>query len=536
MLAANKELANSKDDDQRTPMHYACRDSTVPVVELLLKNGAYSVMDNGHAIHAACQSDTDAVAKLEVLIGRDPGCISAVDDLGRSPLHHACHYQRADAVQDLVRRGVDTNARSEENELYGTYPLHACFHSDQAGSTLDAAKALLANPLTDVNMKNDFGVTSFFLACYKREYATALLLLDRDADPSIEVKPRDDADKLMAAYSDSISVPAESKTPQGKLQLELHMRLQNKDDEEESESKQAEVLMEVSAKSDPTVLTSVLQHGVDVSVKNDDGETALLKATQGNSKENANICLLWGGDVNSQDKAGNTALHHASKQGNEEVIQLLMSHALIDPQRKNVSGKTPLELAVEAQKESVKAMFHEVMDAPLKQMQLKIQRLEDEKRCLQQDVAATRQEVSADQSKLLQLTQSLRQAENRAKRSEAEIQKLETLTKQIPVLDSNIVKLQNKLKTLGNSEKQRTAVVVTVKTEIEGLQNDIVKLHGENKELLNQVHIIQVQLNKRDSLPQYEGKNLTSKTCPQLSPLEISPLNCCAHVITYIIY
>ncbi|QIK37928.1 ankyrin repeat domain-containing protein [Caldichromatium japonicum] len=55
--------------------------------------------------------------------------------------------------------------------------------------------------------------------------------------------------------------------------------------------------------------------------------------------------LHWGTDLNQADAAGDEPLHVAARQGNVASARLLLGGGA-DPQRRNVQGRTPLQLAL----------------------------------------------------------------------------------------------------------------------------------------------------------------------------------------------
>ena len=68
------------------------------------------------------------------------------------------------------------------------------------------------------------------------------------------------------------------------LRLQVYTKMQSKATALPSQ-KQADILLDASAKCNTAVLTTLLEHGVDVRLKNEHGESALHKAAQGNMAE-----------------------------------------------------------------------------------------------------------------------------------------------------------------------------------------------------------------------------------------------------------
>lgn len=118
-------------------------------------------------IKAAKHND---VAALKSLLQSDPKLIDARDADGSTALHCATWKGHVEAVEFLVKAGADVNAVNQ-NEHYGTTPLHAAAHANQA----KIAKLLLengANPKT----KDMEGRTPMFHTTFHKAKAVAKLL------------------------------------------------------------------------------------------------------------------------------------------------------------------------------------------------------------------------------------------------------------------------------------------------------------------------------------------------------------------------
>ncbi len=68
----------------------------------------------------------------------------------------------------------------------------------------------------------------------------------------------------------------------------------------------------------------LIEEGVDVNAKANNGFTALMIASQEGHTEVANMLIEKGADVNAQNNDGYTALMLASKEGHKEIANLLI--------------------------------------------------------------------------------------------------------------------------------------------------------------------------------------------------------------------
>ena len=88
----------------------------------------------------------------------------------------------------------------------------------------------------------------------------------------------------------------------------------------------------------------LLKGGAQVDLQNEDGHTALHAAAREGNKGVVELLLEKGADPNCKDKDGNNALILAADRGHEEVVKLLLKGgAQVDLQ--NEDGDTPLSIA-----------------------------------------------------------------------------------------------------------------------------------------------------------------------------------------------
>ncbi|XP_077291616.1 ankyrin repeat domain-containing protein 49-like [Arctopsyche grandis] len=87
LLESNSELNNVIDDDSYTPLHRACYNNHLDIIDVLLSYGAN---------------------------------VSARTKMGWQPLHSACHWNHPDCIGRLFAAGADVNAHSSGDQT----PLH----------------------------------------------------------------------------------------------------------------------------------------------------------------------------------------------------------------------------------------------------------------------------------------------------------------------------------------------------------------------------------------------------------------------------
>ncbi|XP_021951020.2 ankyrin repeat domain-containing protein 49 isoform X1 [Folsomia candida] len=96
------------------------------------------------------------------------------------------------------------------------------------------------------------------------------------------------------------------------------------------------------------VIKYLIAHGAQVEKGTEDGWTPLHCATHWNSYKAARQLVNSNANVNAQTNGGQTPLHIASNQQSRECMIILLSHPGIDITLKNSLGETPLDLALRA--------------------------------------------------------------------------------------------------------------------------------------------------------------------------------------------
>ena len=100
---------NAKDADGRTPLHLACGVLTLKpkfaTVATLLGLGADNAKDDKLILEMACQGNASIVSLL-ITYGAN---LEAMDSSKRTPLHHACIWNRVETARVLLKAGANAN-------------------------------------------------------------------------------------------------------------------------------------------------------------------------------------------------------------------------------------------------------------------------------------------------------------------------------------------------------------------------------------------------------------------------------------------
>ena len=86
-----------------------------------------------------------------------------------------------------------------------------------------------------------------------------------------------------------------------------------------------ELILAIDSGDEEKVTRLLEQPGIDVNVRNIDGETALIRAVENGNIDISKMLLDAGADVNVRNNDGNTALILASRTGKEAIVEMLLT-------------------------------------------------------------------------------------------------------------------------------------------------------------------------------------------------------------------
>lgn len=201
------------------------------------------------------------------------------------------------AVNAFLNGGFDPNVRSESDGRTALISAAARGH-------LDMVNALLRGR-ADVNIKDNVGYTAFFHA--------------------IEARYDDVADALLS-----------------QPQLDLNARGKNG----------VTAVMIYVWRDRKDAVEKLLARGADVTLTDNDGDTALHGAAEIGNVEIVRMLLAKGVNANAKNRVGGTPLMWAAVYGQEEVVRELLKHGA-DPSLKDEDGVTALQWAVKNNRTNV---------------------------------------------------------------------------------------------------------------------------------------------------------------------------------------
>ena len=292
LIDAGADL-HTKNEKQRSPLHYACGSGTLDVVKMLVRAGAgvRATNDKGWAcLHiATIHGHTDTVRYLVGLPDVDVN--HRVTEYHETALHRSSHPTRADIVQVLIDAGAEVEIRNK----YGYSPLHyACL----SGAT-DVVK-MLVRAGAGVRAQTDAGETCLAYALISRHIATIRYLVGL---PDVDVNH-------LSAHNHTV----------------LHFAVLD-------HASRVQVLIDA---------------GADIDTKNNSGWSPLHYACEQGVLDVVKMLVEAGAGVRSQTDAGQTCLILAARCGHTEIVRYLVGLPEVElNHRDTVNNYTALQYAVE---------------------------------------------------------------------------------------------------------------------------------------------------------------------------------------------
>jgi ankyrin repeat protein len=248
--------------------------------------------------------------------------LNQADDVGRTPLHYACAYERANIVSLLLRLGADVDAIDKEN----CTPLHMAVRSGHAGIV-----RCLLNRGANIGCLDAQRETPLHYAVRKGSTDTVELLLKRGADPN-----------YLDRYGNSILALAAIKGNEAVARLALSLN-----NTKWPSISYGIALTFAAAFGLSELVRSLLSSKRCVDYRDLYVQQAFIAAIVGASEEIASILIDFGCNPNVHDhQHGQSALSIAAASGNERVVVFLLQNGADVNIRDIQTGRTPVIHAI----------------------------------------------------------------------------------------------------------------------------------------------------------------------------------------------
>lgn len=290
----------------KTPLLIAAEHGHAEIADALLKKGANPLKTDGQGrtpLHLAAHNGNEDLVKLLL---EQPGVdVNAVDDFGRSALHHACLREKDDAAKVLLAAGANTDLYDKN----GFTPLQLAVHMGNADLLPVFAEwhGEKANWNTQTAEKKE---SLLHLAVRHGMEAPVRKLIDLGAD--------------ICALNE-------------KGQSPLHIAIAD------NNSNIADMLLKEMDKKNihPDSLTDK------------DGNTPLHIAVMEDHTPMARKLMEAGSDITKPNGADDLPIHIAVKEKHHDMVAFLSKQEGISVLATDKNGKTALQLALESQQERI---------------------------------------------------------------------------------------------------------------------------------------------------------------------------------------
>ena len=320
-----------------------------------------SAIDTGTDVNAANHNGVSALMTA-VMYNQNPGVLGALidngadvnakNDKGNTALMYAAMFRTAEVVRELLGYGADISAENEDRhnalhyakrskklkgdsellELLGekqpepqvlepeptpeSEPEPATLNDDdflalcRDGTAEEIQEAI--NSGANLRAKDTEDNTALMIAAEQNTPEVVAALLDAGADISVRNSQGSTAYDI-AAMNDKLSGSSVIGRLNPELAQILRMTLQRD-------------ILKICRSGSIEDIRQAIDSGVNLNVRNNNGDTPLIFAAQKNTAEAVEILINAGANVNVQDNSGNTALIYAASYNSGDVIDVLLEN------------------------------------------------------------------------------------------------------------------------------------------------------------------------------------------------------------------
>ena len=334
LLPQVRNLADVRDWDGETILHYSCRHGWLDVTRRLVEQyhcDPASMDNNGDTpLHVACRKGHVDIVRYLV---SEQGCNRACRNKdGDTPLHVACYWGHVDIVRYLVSKRECRTACKNRN---GDTPLHMACHK----AHVDIVRYLVSEQGCSTACQSRNGDTPLHVACYRGHVDIVRYLVSQQGCS-------------IACQNKNGDTPLHEASRAGNLALtEIFLTGQNCSTACTSKNKYGKTVLHYSCHNGWLDVTRRLveQYHCDPKSRDDDGYTPLHVACR-----EGHVCIVryfvseQGCSTACQNNNGDTPLHEACYWGHVDIVTYLVSEKGCSVACQNKNGDTPLHVAFRA--------------------------------------------------------------------------------------------------------------------------------------------------------------------------------------------
>jgi ankyrin repeat protein len=271
------------------------------------------------------------LAQVSLLLADHPDWLNQQDDLGMTPLNHACEKGLKDIFYALLNMSADINLGDVDNSA----PIHLAAKFGH----IEMVEELL-NRGVDIDIQDNNGVTPLLFSSYQQPEVTKYLI-NRGADVNI---------------SNNVGFTLLFHSVIGGNNELLQLCLDHKADVEPAIEGNIVPLHSAASYGRAEIAKILIDNGAKVEKETEHGDTPLSWALNTNCIDVANVLLENGAKINQRSESNRTPLHNAAQRGNVSIVELFLENGA-DINAVDDAGWTPLTMGSMANSDVVKYLI-----------------------------------------------------------------------------------------------------------------------------------------------------------------------------------
>ena len=343
-----------------TPLILASYLGYTNIVKTLLDNNAdikaKDDIDGSMAIHIASANGNDEI--IEMLLSKDETIVNETDNKGNAPLHWAAMKDKPETIKLLAEKGADL----ESKDVDGWTPLHYA----SAFSSLQTVETLINLGANKETRANDGSVAlSYAQKEDVKNYLAGKENIERATEENTANNENNEEDKPQAELleekkENNVENPPipnnESSSKENNTDNELAPPKDEDINKKELDVKQLELLVAIK-NNDIIAVNNLLKEGVNPNFQDDDGFSPLHRAIENNNLDLVKALLSYR-NIDKEIKlprdatasngwylGGDTPLLYASYIGNPQVVSALLDANCNIRARDDIDGAMAIHVA-----------------------------------------------------------------------------------------------------------------------------------------------------------------------------------------------
>lgn len=254
--------------------------------------------DTSACLKMSIEQGANRIAQYLIQVLEDP---NQLDTTGQAPIHYAVIHDRKLVVESLIRRSAQVDLRTA-TELGATPLMLACSRDHPE------LFQFLIEQGADVNAMDANGDPVANWAAYYGNRAALSALVGKEVDLSIQSKHGDAADVLLRLWHD----PKDLEVFRGSIL-------------EQSTSEIQKELFHAISQHKASEVKGLLNRGIDPNTTDAFGTPLLHQVIVAGEPSMLEVLLEYRPDLNSYNRAGQTALALAARWEHQEMVELLLA-------------------------------------------------------------------------------------------------------------------------------------------------------------------------------------------------------------------